>query len=254
MRAARRALAAALALAIGGCATPHTTTAPSSEDAQRVWNAYWSAVERGDAAEWNRTVHSSLRTSEQGFDPNVQADARSFLTLCSIKAQTPLVGGDRASFRTRCAAGPTRSGLFPFAGAEIVLRRDVDGAWRFFCFGCRLPYRPPPTVGPPSPEDAQRLWVAFWSAVERRDLDEARLLEHSSLRGKESPNLSALEMPGLARSFLYSVAVRPTLPIVSGDRARYRTRNVADDRDSGEMFLQRDVDGVWRVMCFGDCD
>ncbi len=253
MRSAWRALAPALALAVG-CATRTMTTFPSPEDAERVWNAYWSAVERGDVVEWNRTVHSTLRTSAEGFDPKVQADARSFLTLCSIEPQTPLVGRDRASFRTRCTTAPTRSGLFPFAGAEIVLRRDVDGVWRFFCFGCGLPYRPQPTVGPPSPEDAQRLWVAYWSALERRDLDEARLLEHSSIRGKESPDLNAPEMPGLARSFLYSLAVRSTPPVVSGDRARYRTRNVSDDRDSGEMFLQRDVDGVWRVSCFGNCD
>jgi hypothetical protein len=244
----------ALVLAIAGCVTTQTTAAPSFEDAQSVWRAYWSAVERGDAAEWNRTVHGSLRTSETGFDPAVQVDARSFLTLCSIEPQSALVGGDRASYRTRCAAGPTGSGLFPFAGAEMVLRRDVDGVWRFFCFGCGLPYRPEPTVGPPSPEDAQRLWVAYWSALERRDLDEARLLEHSSLRSTESPDISAPEMPSLARGFLYHYSVRPVPPNVAGDRARYRTRNVSDDHDAGEMFLQRDRDGVWRIMCFGNCD
>ncbi len=242
------------ALVLAGCVTAPTTAAPTAEDAERVWRAYWSAVERGDAAEWNRTVHSSVRTSEQGFDPDVQADARSFLALCSIEPESARIGGDRASYRTRCAAGPTRSGLYPLGGAELVLRRGVDGAWRFFCFGCGLPYQPQPSVGPPSPEDAQRLWVAYWSAVERRDLDEARRLMHSSLRGKELPDIGAPEMAALARDFLYSLSVRPVPPIVTEDRARYRTRNVADDRDSGPMFLRRDGDGVWRVLCFGNCD
>jgi hypothetical protein len=251
-RTARARVVAFLVLA--GCVTGQTTAAPSAEDAQRVWRAYWSAVERGDAAEWNRTVHSTLRTSEQGFDPNVQADARSFLIMCSIEPQSAQIGGDRAAFRTRCATGPTRSGLYPLAGAELVLRRDVDGAWRFFCLGCGLPYRPQPTVGPPSPEEAQRLWVAYWSAVERGDLDEARSLEHSSLRGKESPDIGRPEMRALARDFLYSLSVRPVPPIVTEDRARYRTRQVADDRDSGPMFLQRDRDAIWRVMCFGNCE
>lgn len=240
------------AAVLAGCALRHEVTPPSSADAQRVWVAYWSAVERGSVAEWNRVVHSSLRTTgAEGFDPGVQADARSFLALCSVRPEPPEVGRDRASYRTRCAEGPTQSGLFPAGGAEIVLRRDRDGAWRFFCFGCGLPYTLVAGVAPPSPEDAQRLWVAFWSALERRDLDEARTLMHSDL--ERSREFGASDMPALARSFLYQCSVQPAPPTVAGDRARYRTRCLAGDGDSGPMLLGRDRNGVWKVLCFGNC-
>src|SRR2546425_5481571 len=76
------------AAVLAGCALRHEVTPPSSADAQRVWVAYWSAVERGSVAEWNRVVHSSLRTTgAEGFDPGVQADARSFLALCSVRPE-----------------------------------------------------------------------------------------------------------------------------------------------------------------------
>ena len=205
------------ALLGAGCATSQNAeTVPLPAYAQSVWTAYWSAVERGDVADWNRIAHSSVRKADAtGFDPRVQADARSFLTLCSVQSGSMAMAGDRASYRTRCADGPTQSGLFPAAGAEIVLRRDADGAWRFFCFGCGLPYHPQSEEAALSSYDAQRLWVAFWSAVERGDAGEA--------------------------------------PAVADDRARYRTRCLPRDGDGAEMTVARDSDQVWRILCVGSC-
>jgi hypothetical protein len=237
-----------------GCATMHNGAEPPSlATAQSVWTSYWSAIEHDDVVAWNRTVHSSLRTAGvDGFDPAVRADARSFLTLCSVLPETLALGGDRASYRTRCAEGRTESGLFPAAGAEIVLRRDVDGAWRFFCFGCGLPYVPTSKATPPSPVEAQRLWVAFWGALERRDLEEAQGLLHTAQR-RNSTDLTTAEMAGEARGFLHQCSVQSLPPVVAGDRARYKTRCLPDGGGGGDMVLGRDEDGVWRVVCFGGC-
>src|SRR6267142_689870 len=192
------------ALLAAGCTTsPSAPEVPLPAEAQWVWRAYWTAVERGDVAEWNRIAHSSVRKADAtGFDPKVQADARSFLTLCSVQSESMAMGGDRASYRTRCTDGPTQSGLYPYAGAEIVLRRDVDGAWRFFCFGCGLPYLPQSEEAPLSPYDAQRLWVAFWSAVEQGDTGEVRQLLHSSFPREAATELARAGMAGEARTFL----------------------------------------------------
>ena len=246
------ALGCAAALAAGCAVTQEPVSVPMPAEAQWVWNAYWTAVERGDVAEWNRIVHSSLRSvGTQGFDPRVQADARSFLRLCSVQSESMAMGGDRASFRTRCADGPTQSGLFPWGGAEIVLRRDEDGAWRFFCFGCGLPYQPESAKDPPAPHDAQRLWVAFWSAVERGDPVEAKQLMHSRLFPGDAVMIEEPGMRSEARGFLYQCSVRPEAPTVSGDRARYQTRCLPSG--GGEMLLERDRDGVWKALCFGNC-
>ena len=243
------------ALLAAGCATTQDAEpVPLPADAQRVWMAYWTAVERGDVAEWNRIAHSSVRKADAtGFDPRVRADARSFLTLCSVRPESMAMGGDRASYRTRCVDGPTQSGLFPSGGAEIVLRRDVDGAWRFFCFGCGLPYHPQSEEAALSPYDAQRLWVAFWSAVERGDTGEVRQLLHSSFSGEAAADLVRPGMAGEARTLLYQCSVRPLPPAVTDDRARYRTRCLPRDGDGAEMTLARDGDQVWRILCVGSC-
>ncbi len=179
------------ALLAAGCATSQSALqVPLPSDAQGIWGTYWTAVERGDVAEWNRLTHSSARApSAKEFDPRVQADARSFLTLCRVQPGSMAMGGDRASFRTRCADGPTQSGLFPWGGAEIVLRKDEDGVWRFFCFGCGLPYQSQSEEAALSPYDAQRLWVAFWSAVERGDAGEVRPARPPG-HGRRGPLLS----------------------------------------------------------------
>jgi hypothetical protein len=247
------ALGCAAALAAGCAATQEPVAVPMPDEAQWVWNAYWTAVERGDVGEWNSVVHSSIRSSEaQGFDPRVREDARLFLKLCSVQSESMAVGGDRASYRTRCADAPTQSGLYPSAGAEIVLRRDVDGVWRFFCFGCGLPFQPESSEEPPSPHDAQRLWVAFWSAVERGDPVETRQLLHSRLADESAQAFGRPEMRGEARSFLYQCSIPPGPPIVSGERARYRTR-CQPRGGGGDMLLERDRDGVWKVLCLGGC-
>jgi len=238
-----------------GCATSQNAeTVPLPAYAQSVWTAYWSAVERGDVADWNRIAHSSVRKADgTGFDPRVQTDARSFLTLCSVQSGSMAMAGDRASYRTRCADGPTQSGLFPAAGAEIVLRRDADDAWRFFCFGCGLPYHPQSEEEALSPYDAQRLWVAFWSAVERGDAGEVRQLLHSSFPAEAAGELARPGMAGEARTFLYQCSVRPLAPAVADDRARYRTRCLLGDGDGAEMTVARDSDQVWRILCVGSC-
>ena len=242
------------ALLVAGCATSQNAVpVPLPAEAQWVWTAYWTAVERGDVAEWNRIVHSSVRKVDAtGFDPRVQADARSFLRLCSVQPESMAMGGDRASYGTRCADAPSQSGLYPYGGAEIVLRRDVDGMWRFFCFGCGLPYRPHAGDDPPSPNDAQRLWVAFWSAVERGDLGEATPLMHPGIARETRQVFGVPEMRAEARAFLYRCSIQPEPPTASGDRVRYRTRCLP--RGGGpEMVLERDRDGVWKVLCFGGC-
>ncbi len=243
------------AMLVAGCATSQNAApVPLPAEAQWVWTAYWTAVERGDVAEWNRIVHSSVRKADAtGFDPKVQADARSFLTLCSVQSGSMAMGGDRASYRTRCADGPTQSGLFPSAGAEIVLRRDVDGAWRFFCFGCGLPYQVQSEEAAPSPYDAQRLWVAFWSAVERGDAGEVRQLLHSSLPSEAVTELGRPEMTGKARTLLYQCSVRSLPPVVTGDRARYGTRCLPGGGDGAEMIVVRDSDEAWKILCVGSC-
>jgi hypothetical protein len=240
-------------LLVAGCATgQNAEPVPLPADAQRVWLAYWTAVERGDVAEWNRIAHSSVRKADAtGFDPRVQADARSFLTLCSVQSGAMAMGGDRASYRTRCAEGPSQSGLFPSAGAEIVLRRDADGVWRFFCFGCGLPYHPQSEEEALSPYDAQRLWVAFWAAVERGDAGEARQLLHSSLPGEAVAEMARPGMSGDARTYLYLCSVQSAPPAATGNRARYPTRCRAGD--GPEMTLVRDSDQVWRILCVGSC-
>jgi hypothetical protein len=240
---------------VAGCATTQDAEpVPLPADAQRVWMAYWTAVERGDVAEWNRIVHSSVRKADAtGFDSRVRADARAFLTLCSVQPESMAMGGDRASYRTRCADGPTQSGLFPSGGAEIVLRRDVDGAWRFFCFGCGLPYHPQSEEAALSPYDAQRLWVAFWSTVERGDAAEARQLLHSSLSGEAAAELVRPGMVAEARTLLYRCSVRPLPPVLTDDRARYRTRCLPGDGDGAEMTIAKDSDQVWRILCVGSC-
>ena len=240
-------------LLAAGCATSQVAEpVPLPADAQRAWTAYWTAVARGDVAEWNRITHSSARKADATeFDPRVQADARSFLTLCSVQSGSMAMGGDRASYRTRCAEGPTRSGLYPWGGAEIVLRKDEDGVWRFFCFGCGLPYNPQSEESALSPYDAQRLWVAFWAAAERGDPVEARGLLHSSLDDRSAQAFVKPEMRGEARSFLYQCSIQPgSPPAVSGDRARYRTR-CQPRGGGGDMLLERDRDGVWRILCLG---
>ena len=242
-------------LLVAGCATSQKAEpVPLPADAQRVWLAYWTAVERGDVAEWNRIAHSSVRKADAtGFDPKVQADARSFLTLCSIQSGAMAMDGDRASYRTRCAEGPSQSGLFPSGGAEIVLRRDEDGVWRFFCFGCGLPYHPQSEEEALSPYDAQRLWVAFWAAVERGDADEVRQLLHSSFPAESAAGLARPGMAGEARTFLYRCSVRPLPPAVTDDRARYRTCCLPRDGDGAELTVARDSDQVWRILCVGSC-
>jgi hypothetical protein len=243
------------ALLAAGCTTsPSAPEVPLPAEAQWVWRAYWTAVERGDVAEWNRIAHSSVRKADAtGFDPKVQADARSFLTLCSVQSESMAMGGDRASYRTRCTDGPTQSGLYPYAGAEIVLRRDVDGAWRFFCFGCGLPYLPQSEEAPLSPYNAQRLWVAFWSAVERGDTGEVRQLLHSSFPREAATELARAGMAGEARTFLYRCSVQPLPPVVTGERARYRTRCLPAGGDGAEMTVARDRDEVWKIVCVGTC-
>jgi hypothetical protein len=241
------------ALLVAGCATGKVAEpVPLPADAQRAWTAYWTAVARGDVAEWNRITHSSARKADATeFDPRVQADARSFLTLCYVQSGSMAMGGDRASYRTRCADGPTRSGLFPWAGAEIVLRKDVDGAWRFFCFGCGLPYHPQSEESALSPYDAQRLWVAFWSAVERGDPVEVRELLHSSLPGEAVAEMARPGMAGEARTYLYQCSAQFAPPAATENRARYPTRCLAGD--GPEMTLVRDSDQVWRILCVGSC-
>ena len=241
------------ALLTAGCATSQVAEpVPLPADAQRAWTAYWTAVEGGDVAEWNRLTHSSARKAEaKEFDPGVQADARSFLTLCRVQPESMAMGGDRASFRTRCAEGPTQSGLFPWGGAEIVLRKDEDGVWRFFCFGCGLPYRSQSEEAALSPYDAQRLWVAFWSAVERGDAGEVRRLVHSSFTTEGVAQLARPDMAGEARSFLYLCSVQAVDPVVAADRARYATR--CRNREGAELIITRDTDKVWRILCIGSC-
>jgi len=241
------------ALLAAGCATSQSAEpVPLPSDAQWIWRAYWSAVERGDVAEWNRLTHSSARApSAKEFDPRVQADARSFLTLCRVQPESMAMGGDRASFRTRCDDGPTQSGLFPWGGAEIVLRKDEDGVWRFFCFGCGLPYQSQSEEESLSPYDAQRLWVAFWSAVERGDAGEVRRLVHSSFTAEGVAQLARPDMAGEARSFLYLCSVQTADPVVTTDRARYATR--CRKGKGAELTIARDTDQVWRILCVGDC-
>ena len=250
------ALLACGALLAAGCATAETADpVPLPADAQRVWTAYWTAVERGDVAEWNRIVHSSVRREDAtGFDPRVRADARSFLALCSVQAESMATGGDRASYRTRCADGPTQSGFFPWGGAEIVLRRDADGAWRFFCFGCGLPYGSQSEEAALSPYDAQRLWVAFWWAVEQGDAGEVKRLLHSSFPAEAAANLARPAIAGEARTFLYRCSVRPVPPVESDAQARYRTRCLPRDADGAELTLARDTDQVWKILCVGRCE
>jgi hypothetical protein len=244
---------ACVALLAAGCATSQTTEeVPLPSDAQGIWSAYWTAVERGDIAEWNRLTHSSARApTAKKFDPRVQADARSFLTLCRVQLGSMAMGGDRASFRTRCSDGPTQSGLFPWGGAEIVLRKDEDGVWRFFCFGCGLPYQSQSEELALSPYDAQRLWVAFWSAVERGDAGEARRLVHSSFTAEGVAQLARPDMAGEARNFLYMCSVQTADPVVTADRARYSTR--CRKGEGPELTVDRDTDKVWRILCIGTC-
>ena len=252
-RIASVVLAHATILLAGCAATQEPLAVPIPAEAQQVWTAYWTAVERGDVAAWNRVVHSSLRAPDgQRFDPLVQADARSFLALCAVRPDSMAMGGDRASYRTRCAAGPSQSGLYPYFGAEMVLRRDEDGAWRFFCFGCGLPYHPHTEEDPPSPYDAQRLWVAFWSAVERGDLGAATQLMHAGGARATVQDFGRPEMRGEARTFLYLCSIQQDQPTASGDRALYRTRCLPRG-GGGDMLLERDRDRAWKVMCFGNC-
>jgi Mg2+ and Co2+ transporter CorA len=52
--------------------------------------------------------------------------------------------------------------------------------------------------------------------------------------------------------FVYQCSIRPDPPTASGDRARYRTRCLS--RAGGaDMLLERDQDGLWKVLCFGYC-
>jgi hypothetical protein len=129
----------------------------------------------------------------------------------------------------------------------------VDGAWRFFCFGCGLPYHPQSEEAALSPYDAQRLWVAFWSAVERGDAGEVRQLLHSSFSGEAAADLVRPGMAGEARTLLYQCSVRPLPPDVTDDRARYRTHCLPRYGDGAEMTLARDGDQVWRIVCIGSC-
>src|SRR2546430_2752156 len=79
----------------------------------------------------------------------------------------------------------------------------ADAVWRFFCFGCALPYHEQSEEEALSPYDAQRLWVAFWAAVERGDAGEVRLFLHSSFPAEAAAELARPGMAGEARTFLY---------------------------------------------------
>src|SRR5438093_753299 len=112
------------ALLAAGCATSQSALqVPLPSDAQGIWSAYWTAVERGDAGEVRRLVHSSF-TAEgvaQLARPDMAGEARTFLYLCSVQTADPVVAADRARYTTRCRKG---------AGAELTIARDTDQVWR----------------------------------------------------------------------------------------------------------------------------
>src|SRR5947199_10560279 len=69
------------ALLGAGCATSQNAeTVPLPAYAHSVWTAYWSAVDRGDVADFNRIAHSSVpKDDETGFGRRAPTAARSCL-------------------------------------------------------------------------------------------------------------------------------------------------------------------------------
>jgi hypothetical protein len=104
-------------------------------------------------------------------------------------------------------------------------------------------------AGPPSPVDAQALWVTFWSAVTRGDGSRVRELTHSSSQ-RSVVELINPESQEEARAFLSHCSIATDLPAVTDQRADYGTRCFDANSKAGTMVLAPEADGTWRILCF----
>jgi hypothetical protein len=117
-----------LGVASAGAGEPLPQVGPPFTEVAAAWESFWAAVRRGDLEAARRYVHSRIRhdfpRSGTTAGKDLQDVARQ-MAYCRLDPTPIPISGEEVVYGLRCRHGTET------AESQVILRRDVDGVWRF---------------------------------------------------------------------------------------------------------------------------